>query len=192
MLRLLHAEFTEIPHKPGFRFAINIDSSMLQVYTAAGEVPGSGGRGWSAVVANGTIPKLVVLPSSSAAKPVARQLLYAFCASTSDQGGASASATALACAAPHYVLEEFTGGAGAKRTTVVGGEALPLPPDGGREPLQAVVALSSLAWSAGPTLILAADGRGIARAFHTQRDPSKGGLGAGVMLSNGTFSSQQV
>ena len=36
----------QLPHAPGFRFAINIDSAMLQVYAAAGETEGTGGTGW--------------------------------------------------------------------------------------------------------------------------------------------------
>jgi len=112
-------------HAPGLRFAINIDSAMLQTY-AAGASDSGGIGAWSQLAINGstvTRPKVVVLPFKDGAS-----LMITIVTPAKAPPGAGAVT---------YTIGTFTGGAGAEITELGSGsyvltaplEALSVVPD---------------------------------------------------------------
>jgi hypothetical protein len=135
----------QLPHAPGFRFAINIDSAMLQVYAAAGETEGTGGTGWSATLATeGVAPKLLVLGDPWSTR---RYLLSIYCIGCPPDAAASVQGESSYRGPPQlrFVLEVFGGAAGANRSRIGAG---PVPFTLVRFPLgQSMTAALSLSLS---------------------------------------------
>ena len=162
-----------VVHAEGLNFAINVDSSMLQVYAAGAKLAGR--RGWSdPIVPNGSAPSLVVLPTPTATGRQAMAVAYSRLASASMAPDAPA-------AQSWYALHSFEGAAGAPLVS----EAAGLLPVAAESTPPHV--LSSLAWPGSAHGMLATNGDGHVSALHMAEDAASGALSmhAGAVLSNG-------
>eukprot|EP00966_Prymnesium_polylepis_P305723 7064699-Prymnesium_polylepis.1 len=158
-----------VSHAAGLRFAINIDSSMLQVWAAGANLTGR--SSWSDTIApNGSAPSSVVLlqpATNGTRRGQARRVLTVAYVDSQQQS--------------RFVLFSFTGPPGAPLTL---SDAGPLPiADNSSTPPQE---LSSTTWQ-GEELILASGGTGHVSALHVADDNRTGTphLLAGARLEKG-------
>ena len=151
-----------IAHAAGLRFAINVDSSMLQVWVAGANLTGR--RGWSdPIVPEGRAPTVIILPTPTTRGRRLLVLAYAL-------PGAMEASWPWRAAAPEsrFALRSFAGAAGVPLSVEDDG----LLPRSNHDAKQSTLAyvLSSARWPGAAHGVLATDSAGHVSAMHVAED----------------------